>query len=53
MTSAKLIGFTQPVGIELPELETAQDLIAYCARVSNPSNQMNKETQAKSLSDIW
>ena len=47
MTSAKLIGFTQPVGIELPELETAQDLIAYCARVSNPSNQMNKETGEK------
>ena len=47
MTSAKLIGFTQPVGIELPELETAQDLIAYCARVSNPSNQMNKETSEK------
>ena len=47
MTSAKLIGFTQPVGIELPELETAQDLIAYCARVSNPSNQMNKKTCEK------
>ena len=24
-----------------------QDLIAYCARVSNPSNQMNTETSAK------
>ena len=24
-----------------------QDLIAYCARVSNPSNQMNKETSEK------
>jgi len=47
MTSAKLIGFTQPVGLELDELETAQDLIAYCARVSNPSNQMNKETGEK------
>ena len=47
MTSAKLIGFTQPVGYELPELEAAQDLIAYCARVSNPSNQMNKETGEK------
>ena len=47
LTSAKLLGFTQPVGIELPELETAQDLIAYCARVSNPSNQMNKETGEK------
>jgi thymidylate synthase (FAD) len=47
VTSAKLIGFTQPVGLELSELETAQDLIAYCARVSNPSNQMNKETGEK------
>jgi len=47
LTSAKLLGFTQPVGIELPELQTAQDLIAYCARVSNPSNQMNKETGEK------
>ena len=28
-------------------LETAQDLIAYCARVSNPSNQMNTETSEK------
>ena len=24
-----------------------QDLIAYCARVSNPSNQMNTETSEK------
>ena len=45
--SARLVGFTQPVGLELDELETAQDLIAYCARVSNPSNQMNKETGEK------
>ena len=38
-----------------PEFETypdgqplnCQDLIAYCARVSNPSNQMNKETSEK------
>jgi len=47
MTSAKLIGFTQPVGLELDELETAQDLIAYCARVSNPANQLNKGTGDK------
>ena len=45
--SARLVGFTQPVGLELSELETAQDLIAYCARVSNPSNQMNKETSER------
>jgi thymidylate synthase (FAD) len=52
--SARLVGFTQPdwrndkeqLG-QLSELETAEDLIAYCARVSNPSNQVNKETGEK------
>ena len=29
--------------------ESAQDLIAYCARVSNPNNQNNKETSEKLL----
>jgi thymidylate synthase (FAD) len=28
-------------------LENVQDLIAFCARVSNPSNQLNKETNEK------
>jgi thymidylate synthase (FAD) len=28
-------------------LEDAQDLVAFCARVSNPSNQMNTETSEK------
>ena len=28
-------------------LENVQDLIAFCARVSNPSNQFNKETSVK------
>ena len=28
-------------------LESAQDLIAYCARVANPANQMNTETSEK------
>lgn len=31
------------------EYESAQDLIAYCARVSNPENQNNKETSEKLL----
>jgi len=41
-----LISVTAPKinGIEKPE-----DLIAYCARVSNPSNQMNAETAPKLL----
>ena len=29
------------------DLHNCQDLIAYCARVSNPSNQLNKETSEK------
>ena len=33
--------------LEDEELNTLQDLIAYCARVSNPSNQINKETSEK------
>ena len=30
--------------------ESALDLIAYCARVSNPENQNNKETNEDKLS---
>jgi thymidylate synthase (FAD) len=30
-----------------PEFADIQDLIAFCARVSNPSNQMNEETSTK------
>ena len=46
MISAKLIGYTQPtisVGASNPE-----ELISFCARVSNPSNQENYDT-AKGL----
>lgn len=31
----------------LPGFETMQDLVAFCARVSNPSNQMNEETSER------
>lgn len=31
----------------VPQFDDIQDLIAFCARVSNPSNQMNEETSAK------
>lgn len=41
----RLISYSQPV--ESVELETAQDLVAFCARVSNPSNQLNTETSDK------
>ena len=40
-----LISYTQPVeGFTARYLGDAQDLIAYCARVSNPTNQINSET---------
>jgi thymidylate synthase (FAD) len=46
MFKAKLIAVTKPV---LEGIEDAQELIAYCARVSNPSNQMNMDTADKLL----
>jgi thymidylate synthase (FAD) len=45
----RLIGYTQPVQGEIIGLDDVQDLIAYCARVSNPSNQLNQETAPKLL----
>ena len=49
--SVRLIGITQPT--EEIQRETgivsAQDLVAYVARVSNPSNQANNETAEKLL----
>ena len=45
MTEVKLISHSQaPKELDLND---CQELIAYCARVSNPSNQMNKETSEK------
>jgi thymidylate synthase (FAD) len=42
---AKLISFSQPTKEVYEQgLENVQDLIAFCARVSNPGNQSNKET---------
>ena len=45
--SVKLISITHP---QIEGLETAEDLISYCARVSNPSNQLNTETAPRLLS---
>lgn len=45
----KLIGYTQPVEGAFIGMDDVQDLIAYCARVSNPTNQMNQETAPKLL----
>ena len=46
----KLVGYTQPTD-EFKEdgMNDVQDLISFCARVSNPSNQMNMETTEKLL----
>ena len=46
--SVKLVSYSKPSDDFLEEgLEDAQDLIAFCARVSNPANQMNTETSTK------
>ena len=42
----KLIAITKPV---VEGMESAQDLLSYCARASNPANQNNFETGAKLL----
>jgi len=40
----KLVSYSKPV---LEGLDTPTDLVAFCARVSNPSNQINSETAEK------
>jgi thymidylate synthase (FAD) len=42
----KLISYSQPPP-ETTHNQSLQDLVAYCARVSNPANQMNTETNDK------
>lgn len=50
MNTAKIIAVTQPsLKNDKGELLTADEFIAYVARVSNPSNQMNNETAPKLL----
>lgn len=43
----KLISHSQTDGKELLMSTSATELVAYCARVSNPDNQNNKETSEK------
>lgn len=46
----RLISYSQPVeALRREGLKDVQDLIAFCARVSNPSNQYNTETSEKLL----
>lgn len=42
----KIVACTEP---RVEGVETAEEFVAYAARVSNPGNQMNKETAAKLL----
>jgi len=46
----KLISYSQPAETETEGLKNVQDLVAFCARVSNPSNQLNAGTSEKLLS---
>lgn len=46
MSSVTLIGVTMP---RIEGISSAEELVAYAARVSNPSNQMNSETAPKLL----
>lgn len=45
MSNVKLIGITKPVGLDYVKNATAENLIAYCARVSNPANQDNPDAE--------
>ena len=44
----KLVGITKPINQDYGE--TSEDIVSYCARVSNPKNQKNFTTSAKLLS---
>ena len=43
----KLVGYTQPSEEFKEHFSDLRELVAYCARVSNPSNQYNNETADK------
>lgn len=50
MNTAKLVSVTHPTQDLVSEgITSAEELISYCARVSNPSNQLNTETAPKLL----
>jgi thymidylate synthase (FAD) len=44
--NVKLVSVTKPI---IEGINSAEDFISYCARVSNPSNQLNVETAPKLL----
>ena len=48
MTTVKLISYQNPTeNLSKEGIQDALGLVAYCARVSNPSNQLNAETNEK------
>mgnify|MGYP000660460984 CR=1 FL=1 len=49
LTKARLISYSQPPEGELYVGNDVQELISYCARVSNPANQANTRTTPKLL----
>ena len=51
MALARLVSYTQPDVdfVDASEVSNIQELVAYCARVSNPGNQTNNETADKLL----
>lgn len=46
-TKVKLVGYTQPSEEFKDYFSDVKDLVAYCARISNPSNQYNTATADK------
>ena len=44
--NVSLVSITQPF---ISDLKSPEDIIAYCARVSNPTNQLNTKTAPKLL----
>lgn len=44
MSNVTLVGVTQPTMVN-SSMDNAEDLIAYCARVSNPANQDNPDSE--------
>jgi len=46
MNTAQIVAVTEPL---IEGVNSAEEFIAYAARVSNPSNQMNTETTNKLL----
>ena len=46
--NVRLVSYTQPTEeFKTEGLENVQDLIAFCAKVSNPAAQINKETSER------